>query len=124
MVREAVQRKQKRDLQPVLIEETYPATSRHGETIYRGRYTRRRGGSVTIFEGTGADKKRGRAADGSASGDSVSQVTGQERAQPGQRHCGNCGKTGHNARTCQKDAEEDSASNTSASYAGSAEGSK
>jgi hypothetical protein len=47
--------------------------------------------------------------------------SGQERAQPGQRHCGNCGKTGHNARTCQKDAEEDSASNASASYAGSVE---
>ena len=41
---------------------------------------------------------------------------GQERAQPGQRHCGNCGKTGHNARTCQKDAEEDSVSDTSALY--------
>jgi hypothetical protein len=47
--------------------------------------------------------------------------SGQERAQPGQRHCGNCGKTGHNARTCQKDAEEDSTSNASASYAGSVE---
>ena len=46
----------------------------------------------------------------------------QERAQPGQRHCGNCGKTGHNARTCQKDTEEDSASDASASYAGSTEG--
>jgi hypothetical protein len=40
----------------------------------------------------------------------------QERAQPGQQHCGNCGKTRHNARTCQKDAEEDSVLDTSASY--------
>ena len=50
--------------------------------------------------------------------------SGQERAQLGQQHCGNCGKTGHNARTCQKDAEEDSVSNASALYAGSAESSK
>jgi hypothetical protein len=50
--------------------------------------------------------------------------SGQERAQPGQRHCGNCGKTGHNARTCQKDAAEDSESDASLSYAGSVEGSK
>jgi hypothetical protein len=48
--------------------------------------------------------------------------SGQERAQPGQRHCGNCGKTRHNACTCQKDAAEDSESNASVSYAGSVEG--
>lgn len=50
--------------------------------------------------------------------------SGQERAQPGQRHCGNCGKTGHNARTCQKDAAEDSESDASASYTDSLEGGK
>jgi hypothetical protein len=27
----------------------------------------------------------------------------QERAQPTVRRCGNCGGTGHNARTCKKD---------------------
>ena len=48
----------------------------------------------------------------------------QESALPGQRRCGNCGKTGHNARTCQKDVEEDSASNATESYAGSEEDSK
>jgi len=47
--------------------------------------------------------------------------SGHERAQPAQRHCGNCGKTGHNARTCQKNAEEDSASDASALYAGTQE---
>jgi hypothetical protein len=48
----------------------------------------------------------------------------QESALPGQRRCGNCGKTGHNARTCQKDVEEDSASNATESYTGSEESSK
>jgi hypothetical protein len=30
----------------------------------------------------------------------------QERAQPTVRRCGNCGGTGHNARTCKNDTEE------------------
>ena len=50
--------------------------------------------------------------------------SGQERAQPGQRHCGNCGKTGHNARTCQEDAEEDSKSSASVFYTGSVDSSR
>jgi hypothetical protein len=41
---------------------------------------------------------------------------GDKHALPGQRHCRNCGKTGHNARTCQKDKEEDEESDTGASY--------
>jgi hypothetical protein len=32
----------------------------------------------------------------------------QERAQPSVRRCGNCSGTGHNARTCKKDTEENS----------------
>ena len=33
----------------------------------------------------------------------MSQVSGRKKsAQPTQRHCGNCGEAGHNARTCQK----------------------
>jgi hypothetical protein len=32
----------------------------------------------------------------------------QERAQPAPRRCGNCGGTGHNARTCLKDAAKSS----------------
>jgi hypothetical protein len=34
----------------------------------------------------------------------------QERAQPTVRRCGNCGGTGHNARTCKKDTEDNSES--------------
>jgi hypothetical protein len=43
----------------------------------------------------------------------------QERAQPALRRCGNCRGTGHNARTCKKDAEEDSESETSSRLIGS-----
>jgi len=35
------------------------------------------------------------------------------KAQPTQRRCGQCGGTGHNARTCQVDAEEFSESDAS-----------
>jgi hypothetical protein len=45
----------------------------------------------------------------------------QERTQLAQRRCGNCGKTGHNARTCQKDVEKDSESDAATSYEGSIE---
>lgn len=44
---------------------------------------------------------------------------GQEGAQPALRRCGNCGGTGHNARTCQKDTETSSESDASTTYAGS-----
>jgi hypothetical protein len=44
-----------------------------------------------------------------------------KRPQPAQRRCGNYGGTGHNARTCQKDAEEDSESNAATSYEESVE---
>jgi hypothetical protein len=37
----------------------------------------------------------------------------QERAQPTVRRCGNCGGTGHNARTCKKDTEDNSESELS-----------
>ena len=43
---------------------------------------------------------------------------GGEPAQPSQRRCGNCGETGHNARTCQKDTEAPSDSDTPSSYEG------
>jgi hypothetical protein len=42
-----------------------------------------------------------------------------ETAQPALRHYGNCGKTGHNTRTCKKDVEETSESEVSTTYAGS-----
>ena len=44
---------------------------------------------------------------------------GQEGAQSTVRRCGNCGGTGHNARTCQKDTEVSSESDISTQYAGS-----
>jgi hypothetical protein len=40
----------------------------------------------------------------------------QERAQPTVRRCGNCGGTGHNARTCKKDTEISSESDASTTY--------
>jgi hypothetical protein len=45
--------------------------------------------------------------------------SGQERAQLGVRRCGNCGGTGHNARTCKKDTKISSESDASTTYAGS-----
>jgi hypothetical protein len=43
----------------------------------------------------------------------------QETAQPAVRRCGNCGRTGHNARTCKKDTEVSSKLDLSTTYAGS-----
>jgi hypothetical protein len=43
----------------------------------------------------------------------------QEPAQPAVRRCGNCGGTGHNARTCKKDTEISSESDVSTTYVGS-----
>jgi hypothetical protein len=43
----------------------------------------------------------------------------QERAQPALRRCGDCGGTGHNARTCKKDTQISSKSDASTTYIGS-----
>jgi hypothetical protein len=67
-------------------------------------------GALQVAESASATRTIAKKARGSSS---------YERAQPGQRRCGNCGKTGHNARTCQKDAAEDSESNAVTSYEGS-----
>lgn len=40
----------------------------------------------------------------------------QERAQSALRHCGNCGGTGHHARTCKNDVEVSSGSDASTTY--------
>jgi hypothetical protein len=40
-------------------------------------------------------------------------------AHPAQRRCGNCGETGHNARTCKKDIGGSSESDSSIAYVGS-----
>ena len=66
--------------------------------------------ALTVAESASGSRTIAKRARGSGS---------QEQAQPGQRRCSNCGKTGHNARTCQKDAAEDSESNASISYEGS-----
>jgi hypothetical protein len=44
---------------------------------------------------------------------------GQDRGQSGQRRCGNCRETGHNARTCQKGTNESPESDGLTSYASS-----
>jgi hypothetical protein len=44
---------------------------------------------------------------------------GYETAQPAIQRCGNCKRTGHNARTCKKDSGEASDSDTSESFVGS-----
>lgn len=64
----------------------------------------------TIEYGTAAAPQRSKRARGS--GD-------QEPAQPALRPCGNCGRTGHNARTCQKDTKISSESDASTTYIGS-----
>jgi hypothetical protein len=43
----------------------------------------------------------------------------QEPAQPALQHCGNCGKTRHNARTYKKDTKASSESDKSTTYIGS-----
>ena len=43
----------------------------------------------------------------------------QEPAQPALRRCGNCSRTGHNARTCKRDIEAYSKSDASTTYVGS-----
>jgi hypothetical protein len=43
----------------------------------------------------------------------------QEPAQPAVQRCGNCGGTGHNARTCRKNTEISSESDVSTTYVGS-----
>ena len=45
--------------------------------------------------------------------------SGYETAQPALRRCGNCGETGHNARTSKKDIEGSSESVSSIVYIGS-----
>jgi hypothetical protein len=44
---------------------------------------------------------------------------GYKTPQPAQRRCRNCGETGHNARTCKKDIEGSSESDSSVAYVGS-----
>ena len=85
-------------------------------TKRRGRKRKRIQTGGTLDFGAGASQ----AAKNTAASRTVSKKASgegrQEKAQPGQRRCGTCGETGHNARTCQKEVEEDSLSDTSESY--------
>jgi hypothetical protein len=67
-------------------------------------------GALQIAESTSATRTIAKKAHSSSN---------YKRAQPGQRRCSNYSKTRHNARTCQKDAAEDSESNAVTSYEGS-----
>ena len=88
-------------------------------TKRRGRKRKRIQTGGTIEFGVGALAVAESASSSRTTAKKARSSGGQEQAQPGQRRCGNCGKTGHNVRTCQKDTAEDSESDASASYEGS-----
>jgi hypothetical protein len=90
-------------------------------TKRRGRKRKRIQTGGTIEFGAGALQVAKSASTARTLSKKGSSRGSQEKTQPAQRRCGNCGETGHNARTCQKDAEEDSESNTATSYEGSVE---
>lgn len=73
----------------------------------------------TMEYGTGAAQVAAEASAAPQRSKKTRSSSGQEPAQPAIRRCGNCGKTGHNARTCQNDAEISSESDMSTTYAGS-----
>ena len=85
-------------------------------TKRRGRKRKRIQTGGTLEFGAGASQ----AAESASTSRIISKKArgggSQEKAQPGQRHCGICGRVGHNARTCQKDVEEDSMLDASESY--------
>jgi hypothetical protein len=76
----------------------------HGGTIEYGEAASQVAAEASVAAGR-SKKARG-------SGD-------QERAQLTVRRCGNCGGTGHNARTCKNDTEISSESDASTTYIGS-----
>ena len=61
------------------------------------------GGPLTIEESQVIieEKQKGKRPAGEISGGAEESV----RGGPTKRRCGNCGETGHNARTCEKDEE-------------------
>ena len=69
-------------------------------------------GALQVTESASAARTRSKKGGGGGS---------QQRTQPVQRRCGNCGKNGHKARAYQKGAEEDSESVVATSYEGSVE---
>jgi hypothetical protein len=82
--------------------------SRKRKRIRQGRTIEH--GTASAQVATEASVAAGRAKKARGSGD-------QERAQPTVRRCRNCGRTGHNARTCKKDTEASSESGASMTYA-------
>ncbi|KAF1959921.1 hypothetical protein CC80DRAFT_591071 [Byssothecium circinans] len=62
-------------------------------------------------------RKRNSEPSGTVQNRKRARVEGErEVRQPGVRHCGNCGKAGHNARTCQVDEEGSSKSEASTQF--------
>ena len=90
-------------------------------TRRRGRKRKRIQTGGTIEFGAGALQVAKSASTARTTSKKGGSRGSQERTQLAQRRCGNCGGTGHNARTCQKDAEEDSESNTATLYEESVE---
>ncbi|KAI1514551.1 DDE superfamily endonuclease [Pyrenophora tritici-repentis] len=90
-------------------------------TKRRGRKRRRIQTDGTIEFGAGALQVAESASTACTTSKKGGGRGSRERTQPAQRRCGNCRGTGHNARTCQKDTEEDSESDVATSYEGSVE---
>jgi len=61
----------------------------------------RQGGALTVEDAH--DELSQREVDEQIRRDKCSRGGRQNEGQSGIRHCGNCGKTGHNTRTCQED---------------------
>jgi hypothetical protein len=68
------------------------------------------GGALSIEDSQAIieEKEKGKRPASEMAGDGEEAV----RGGPSKRRCGNCGKTGHNARTCEKDVEESSHSDS------------
>jgi hypothetical protein len=70
----------------------------------RAKKTRLRlGGSLSTQEVQDLVDQKG--VDEQLIGETQEEGGRRQRTQRGPRHCSNCGKTGHNSRTCQEDAE-------------------
>jgi hypothetical protein len=70
----------------------------------RAKKTRLRlGGSLSTQDAQDLIDQKG--ADEQLERETQERGSQRQRTQRGPRHCSNCGKTGHNARTCQEDAE-------------------
>jgi hypothetical protein len=68
------------------------------------------GGALSIEDSQAIieEKQKGKRPAGEMAGGAEEAV----RGGPSKRRCGNCGETGHNARTCEKDVEESSQSDS------------